>query len=76
MSGYLHPGGSRQSLAASQLLPAPLQELWSPREVRLVSAAVQAAGALLPEPARDAGMPGFGYFGLWHVLTLIQLACT
>lgn len=40
------------------------------------SAAVQAAGVLHSEPARDAGMLMFMYFSLWHVLTLIQLACT
>lgn len=54
--------------------PAPPQKLQSQGDIMSGSAA--GAGAFLSELHRDTGMPGFGYFHLWHVLTLIQLAST
>lgn len=56
--------------------PAPPQELQSQGDGMSGSAVVQAAGAFLSELHRDTGMLGLGYFHLWHVLTLIQLAST
>lgn len=75
-NGYLHPEWEQAEAWHVSASPAPPQELQSQGDGMSGSAVVQAAGAFLSELHRDTGMLGLGYFHLWHVLTLIQLAST